>query len=115
MSERTLSALDDLGLERVSPGDRIEFLGFGEPDEYWDPVTESKRPIPDQLEPGTRGTVREVGFFQIHVDWDSGHQVSLVVPDASERPDRYHVVLEEVGPIGPRSRTSDLAAERHAV
>jgi hypothetical protein len=67
------------------PGQRVRFLGFGEPD-------------PTELQPGTVGTIRHVDDLgTVHVDWDNGVRLGcIVVPRGSKRPDRLHV-LDEIG------------------
>ena len=49
---------------------------------------------PSPIQKGATGTVRAVGGFgdweQIHVNWDNGRTLMLVVP-----PDRYEVIHDE--------------------
>jgi hypothetical protein len=73
-------------------GDRVEFLGFGEPDVHSD------------LKPGTHGKVEFVDDAgTIHVAWDDGHRLGLVTrpwprgtggaaPIRPFRPDRFRVI-----------------------
>jgi len=68
----------------MKPGDRVELVYMAE-----DPY-----PLPD----GSRGTVRRTSdvdlgdgpFVQVHVDWDCGRSIMLVVP-----PDQVRVLGEE--------------------
>jgi hypothetical protein len=117
MEDPKLGVHEDLAkhdLPLVDEGDRIEFLGFGGPDNFFDPKTQSYQPIPNQLQPGTRGTVTGFGLGQLHVKWDSGHGISLVIGSQmldpqTFKPDRFQLLKAAIGPIGPRSRTSSLA------
>jgi hypothetical protein len=64
----------------VAVGSRVEFLGFGEDDD-------------SPLTPGTCGTVvfvDDVGT--LHVQWDDGTQLGLIVDPAAGRPDRFRVI-----------------------
>lgn len=63
-------------------GDRVRFLGFGEPDPY------------SRLRPGTEGTVSTVDDLgTVHVDWDDGGRLGMVVvPPPGRRPDRIELV-----------------------
>jgi len=67
-------------------GDRVEFLGFGDPDPY------------SALMPGTLGTVTHVDDAgTIHVDWDNGAKIGLVTRPFGDygprfKPDRYRQV-----------------------
>lgn len=67
-------------------GDRVEFLGFGEPDPY------------TNLSPGDLGTVQLVDHVgTIHVLWDGGCRLGMVTRPLAEgqpgfRPDRFRVV-----------------------
>lgn len=85
----------------LQPGDKIEFLGFGEPDHYWDPGENRYKPIPNQLQPGTVGIVTHVSAGQISAKWESGHKIMLVVADLYDRPipnpDRWRL-LERAAP-----------------
>jgi hypothetical protein len=113
----TLEALDRYDLPRVSAGDRIEFLGFGAPDHFWDHETQAFREIPNQVQPGERGTVTGVGHGQLHVKWDGPHGIMLVVapmPGVGKsgddfKPDRFRVIDPEPLTPGPRARPSSLA------
>ena len=114
--EETLAALDHFGLPRISVGDRIEFLGFGMPDHFWDPATESYQENPRQVRPGERGTVTWVMNGQIHIDWDGPHGISLLVTPLGGlrkgdgfKPDRFRVIDPKSLLPGPRSRQSELA------
>lgn len=78
-----MESLVDTGLR---PGDKIEFVGFGEPDRYWDEREQCYKPIPNQLQPGTVGIVRHVSAGQISADWESGHRIMLVIADLYDRP-----------------------------
>jgi Domain of unknown function (DUF4314) len=60
-------------------GDRVRFLGFGEPDPY------------SRLRIGTEGTVSIVDDLgTVHVEWDDGGRV--VAPPAGQQPDRIEHV-----------------------
>lgn len=63
-------------------GDRVRFLGFGEPDPY------------SHLRVGAEGTVATVDDLEtVHVDWDDGGRLGMVVsPPAGRRPDRIEGV-----------------------
>lgn len=57
------------------PGDRVRFLGFGEPDAY------------SRLEPGELGTVDLVDDAgTVHVMWDDGHRLGMVLEPPQGRP-----------------------------
>lgn len=66
---------------RLRPGQRIELLSMADD--------------PNPVQPGTRGTVREVekhgtgrdAFIQVDVEWDNGRSLMLSVP-----PDRCRIV-----------------------
>lgn len=64
--------------ERYPKGLRVRFDGFGVPDPW------------STLTPGTEGTVSMVdGMGTVHVDWDSGHRLGLIVePGPGETADR---------------------------
>jgi hypothetical protein len=63
-------------------GDRVRFLGFGEPDPY------------SRLRVGVEGTVATVDDLgTVHVDWDDGSRLGVVVaPPAGQQPDRIELV-----------------------
>jgi hypothetical protein len=63
-------------------GDRVRFLGFGEPDPY------------SRLRVGTEGTVSAVDDLgTVHVNWDDGGRLGMVVaPPPGQRPDRIALV-----------------------
>jgi hypothetical protein len=62
-------------------GDRVWFFGFGEPDPY------------SRLRVGTEGTVAAVDDLgAVHVNWDSGGRLGMVVVLPGQRPDRIEVV-----------------------
>lgn len=77
----------------AEPGDRVEFLGFGEPDPY------------STLQPGTRGTVAFVDDLgTVHVNWDDGRRLGLVTRPMVRggnggyhgfKPDRFRKVEDE--------------------
>ena len=75
----------------MKPGDRVEFLGFGNPDPY------------STLEPGTMGTVTVVDDAgTVHVAWDSGSKLGLVTRPFGHlpagvpfRPDRFREVADD--------------------
>lgn len=71
----------------VAVGDRVEFLGWGNPDPYSD------------LTPGEKGTVSLVDDFgTVHVRWDNGSRIGLVQRamnnDPTFRADRFRVIGE---------------------
>lgn len=68
-------------------GDRVRFLGFGEPDPY------------SRLQVGAEGTVATVDDLgTVHVNWDDGGRLGMVVePPAGQVPDR-------IEPVGQRLR-----------
>jgi len=60
-------------------GDRVEFLGFGVPDQW------------SRLQQGTLGTISFVDSVgTLHVDWDNGIRLGLVTE--TPLPDRYRVL-----------------------
>lgn len=63
-------------------GDRVRFLGFGEPDPC------------SCLRVGAKGTVSTVDDLgTVHVDWDDGGRLGMVVvPPPGRRPDRIEFV-----------------------
>lgn len=63
-------------------GDRVRFLGFGEPDPY------------SSLRVGAEGTIATVDDLgTVHVDWDDGSRLGMVVvPPAGRPPDRIEFV-----------------------
>jgi hypothetical protein len=65
-------------------GDRVRFLGFGEPDRY------------SRLRVGTEGTVSTVDDLgTVHVDWDDGGRLGIVfAPPPGQPPDRIEVVRQ---------------------
>lgn len=64
-------------------GDRVRFLGFGEPDPH------------SRLRVGAEGTVATVDDIgTVHVNWDDGGKLGVVTdPPAGQRPDR----IERIG------------------
>jgi hypothetical protein len=64
--------------EQFKRGDRVRFDGFGVSDPY------------TSLLVGTEGTVSMMdGMGTVHVDWDSGHRLGLIVePGPGEKADR---------------------------
>lgn len=69
-------------MSAYAKGDRVCFLGFGEPDPY------------SRLRIGAEGTVATVDDLgTVHVDWDDGGRLGMVVvPLPGQRPDRIELV-----------------------
>jgi hypothetical protein len=73
----------------AAEGDRVEFIGFGDPDPY------------ANLEPGTKGVVIDVDDSgTVHVRWDDGHVLGMITRPWVEgqkgfMPDRFRVIREE--------------------
>ena len=78
------------GDPQLGKGDRIEMIEMGV-----DPV--SGNPDPDPIQAGTKGTVIRSDYisvwkqWQVHVDWDNGRGLSIVIP-----PDRVKKIEAQV-------------------